>query len=492
MDIHIGNGAAELLLAEVLALRTSIAEAAEATIAGFALGKGEESEAINNLCHYLALRRHDIRALQRQLMWHGLSSLGRAEGRVLPAFDAVLAALAALSGKPGPFVAPSEATFFSGEAMLTMASDALFGAPPHHRRSRIMVTLPSEAATDPGFLLDLARRGMDVARINCAHDDSKAWRAMANNVRAAGDSVGRRLAVLMDIAGPKIRTEAVHLPDKKATLQNGDAFRLVAKGPPHGGDHVKFSAAVSLPEMVNRLTVGDRLRYDDGKLEGVVESVSDGEAIIRVTKAKDGGAKLKPEKGINLPDTALGLSPLTAKDEDDLASVIECADIIGYSFVSRPDDLDLLETALERHGANKRPLGLIAKIETPDAVKNLPALIARASGKRPFGVMIARGDLAAEIGFERTAEMQEEILWICEAASVPAIWATQVLEDLVSTGLPSRGEMTDAAMAARAECVMLNKGPAVGAAVELLDHLLARMDAHAYKKTPMLRALQSW
>jgi len=106
--------------------------------------------------------------------------------------------------------------------------------------------------------------------------------------------------------------------------------------------------------------------------------------------------------------------------------------------------------------------------------------------------MIARGDLAAEIGFERTAEMQEEILWICEAASVPAIWATQVLEDLVSTGLPSRGEMTDAAMAARAECVMLNKGPAVGAAVELLDHLLARMDAHAYKKTPMLRALQSW
>ena len=134
MDIHIGNGAAELLLAEVLALRTSIAEAAEATVAGFALSKGEESEAINNLCHYLALRRHDIRALQRQLMWHGLSSLGRAEGRVLPAFDAVLAALAALSGKPGPFVAPSEATFFSGEAMLTTASDALFGAPPHHRR----------------------------------------------------------------------------------------------------------------------------------------------------------------------------------------------------------------------------------------------------------------------------------------------------------------------------------------------------------------------
>ncbi len=106
--------------------------------------------------------------------------------------------------------------------------------------------------------------------------------------------------------------------------------------------------------------------------------------------------------------------------------------------------------------------------------------------------MIARGDLAAEIGFERLAEMQEEILWICESASVPAIWATQVLEDLVHSGIPSRGEMTDAAMAARAECVMLNKGPAVEHAIAVLDRLLQRMDAHIFKKTPMLRALRSW
>ncbi|MHB1102714.1 MAG: pyruvate kinase [Devosia sp.] len=483
---------AEQLLAEVLALRTSVAEAAAPAIARFGLDAGEGNEAMANLAHYLALRHHDVRPLQRQLMWRGLSSLGRLEGRVLPAFDAVLAALAAMSGKPSPFPAPTEEAFFSGEAMLTQATDSLFGPPPARRRSRIMVTLPSEAGTDPGFVLDLARRGMDIARINCAHDDSSAWRAMANNVRAAGDGVGRRLTVLMDIAGPKIRTEAVHTPDKKATLQAGDAFRLVAEGPPHGGARVKFSAAVSLPEMVNRLTVGDRVRYDDGKLEGVVESLPPGEAIIRVIKSKAGGTKLKPEKGINLPDTALGLSPLTAKDEDDLATVIECADMIGYSFVSRPEDIDILEAALARHEAKDRPLGLVAKIETPDAVKNLPDMIARANGRRPFGVMIARGDLAAEIGFERLAEMQEEILWICEAASIPAIWATQVLEDLVSSGVPSRGEMTDAAMAARAECVMLNKGPAVGAAIELLDRLLARMDAHVHKKTPMLRALQSW
>jgi pyruvate kinase len=259
---------------------------------------------------------------------------------------------------------------------------------------------------------------------------------------------------------------------------------------------VPFSAAVSLPELVTRLQVGDRFRYDDGKLEGEVESVDAGEAIVRIGRAKGGGVKLKPEKGINLPDTALGLSPLTAKDHDDLVTVIELADMIGYSFVSRPEDIDLLEAFLAAHDCT-RPIGVVAKIERPDAVKNLPDLIARAQGagngpKRPFGVMIARGDLAAELGFERLAEMQEEILWICEAASVPAIWATQVLEGLVKDGIPSRGEMTDAAMAARAECVMLNKGAAVGVAVEVLDGLLTRMDAHLFKKTPTLRALKSW
>ena len=201
---------------------------------------------------------------------------------------------------------------------------------------------------------------------------------------------------------------------------------------------------------------------------------------------------MKPQKGINLPDTALGLAPLTAKDEGDLATVVECADMIGYSFVSQPEDIDLLEEALHRTGANDRPLGLVAKIERPEAVSNLPELIARARSRGPFGVMIARGDLAAEMGFERVAEMQEEILWICEAAAVPVIWATQVLEDLVKTGVPSRGEMTDAAMAARAECVMLNKGPAVATAVELLASLFARMDDHLHKKTPILRPLKSW
>ncbi|WP_395020004.1 pyruvate kinase [Dongia sp.] len=483
------------LFDEVLALRAEVVAGAAPWMQRFGRDAGAPQPALANLAHYLAFRRHDRRGLQRQLMWRGISSLGRLESRVLPTLDAVIVALAAMAGRPCPIIPPEEHDFFDGETRLRAATDRLFGPPPEGRRERIMVTLPSTAAGDPDFILDLAKRGMDVARINCAHDDPEAWRAMTAHIRKAGETIGRRIAILMDIAGPKIRTEAVLQLDKKAKLAAGDALRLVASGAPRVTAEVPYAAAVSLPELVTRLSVGDRFRYDDGKLEGEVESLGDREAVIRITRAKGSGVKLKPEKGINLPDTALGLSPLTAKDHDDLATVAECADMIGYSFVSQPEDIDLLEGFLVEHCADRPaefPLGLVAKIERPEAVKNLPDLIARASSSRPFGVMIARGDLAAEIGFERLAEMQEEILWICEAAGVPAIWATQVLEDLVKTGIPSRGEMTDAAMAARAECVMLNKGAAIGTAVELLDGLLQRMDTHVFKKTPTLRALKSW
>jgi pyruvate kinase len=116
----------------------------------------------------------------------------------------------------------------------------------------------------------------------------------------------------------------------------------------------------------------------------------------------------------------------------------------------------------------------------------------RAASRRPFAVMLARGDLAVELGYQRLAEMQEEILWLCEAAHVPIIWATQVLESLAKKGIPSRAEITDAAMSVRAECVMLNKGPFINEAVTMLDDVLTRMQAHQSKKTPQLRALRSW
>ena len=112
----------------------------------------------------------------------------------------------------------------------------------------------------------------------------------------------------------------------------------------------------------------------------------------------------------------------------------------------------------------------------------MPDIIIQAASRQPLGIMIARGDLAVEVGYRRLAELQEEIMWVCESAHIPVIWATQVLENLVKTGLPSRAEITDAAMGERAECVMLNKGPYIVEAVTVLTNILQRMEQHQYKK----------
>jgi pyruvate kinase len=134
-------------------------------------------------------------------------------------------------------------------------------------------------------------------------------------------------------------------------------------------------------------------------------------------------------------------------------------------------------------------VGIVLKVETRHAFDELPKLLLACLRTGRFGVMIARGDLAVECGFDRMAEVQEEILWICEAAHTPVIWATQVLESLAKTGLPSRAEVSDAAMSERAECVMLNKGPFIREAVGTLDSILRRMQAHQAKKRAMLRPL---
>jgi len=203
--------------------------------------------------------------------------------------------------------------------------------------------------------------------------------------------------------------------------------------------------------------------------------------------------KLKPEKGVNFPDTDFSIPALTGEDRTALRFVARHADTVEFSFVQSHEDVAELQEALAR----ERPedwhlLGLVLKIETSRAVRNLPDMLVRAAGRQPSAIMIARGDLAVEIGFVRLAEMQEQILWLCEAAHVPVIWATQVLESYLKTGVPTRGEMTDAAMAARAECVMLNKGPYLFEGIEQLGLLLGRMSGHMSKKTPQLRAFQSW
>ena len=279
-------------------------------------------------------------------------------------------------------------------------------------------------------------------------------------------------------------------------LREGDPLILTRE--PRPGRPAQFDSqgrleqpaviACTLPEVFRDIRPGEKIWFDDGKIGGVVEQASPEQLSIRIMHAKPQGEKLAGDKGINLPDTNLRLPPLTEQDLHALDFIAAHADIVGQSFVRHATDVRELQARLAERGGDR--LGIILKIETRRAFEQLPQVLLAALQSPAVGVMIARGDLAVECGYERLAELQEEILWICEAAHVPVIWATQVLENLAKEGLPSRAEITDAAMGERAECVMLNKGPHILQAIRVLDNILRRMEAHQNKKRSMLRPLK--
>jgi pyruvate kinase len=326
-------------------------------------------------------------------------------------------------------------------------------------------------------------------------------RAHANGVVLA--ELDRTAYVLSDTsirfesATRSICRRVVNVPprEERLVLKKGDTLILTPEATPgraavrdeHDRVLMPASIGITLPEVFADVRAGEAVWFDDGKIGGVVREVNDGHLAVEITQALPDGSRLAAGKGVNLPDTRLRLSALTDKDREDLAFAAPRADLIGYSFVRSADDVALLLDHLATLEAGHP--GIILKIETRQAFAQLPKLLLACMRRGRFGVMIARGDLAVECGFERMAEVQEEILWICEAAHTPVIWATQVLESLAKTGLPSRAEVTDAAMSERAECVMLNKGPFIREAVATLDNILRRMQTHQAKKQAMLRPL---
>jgi pyruvate kinase len=294
--------------------------------------------------------------------------------------------------------------------------------------------------------------------------------------------------VLIDLEGPRARTGRIAAPGRELRVEVGDDVRLVA-GRPRPADGPP-QVECSLPAAVPQLGLGHEVCVDEGRIRLVCERPGRDSALLRVVRVESKG-RIRSNKGLNFPDTPLSLDPLTAKDLADLEVVVRLADVVGYSFVQSAADVARLQEELARL-APGRQLALAAKVETALAVRNLPEIVVQGAGSQPLAVMIGRGDLAVEIGFGRLAEIQEQILWLCEAAHVPVVWATHVLDSFVRKGSHSRSEMTDAAMAERAECVMLNKGPHVLDAVGVLDDVLGRMEAHQSKKTARLRALRSW
>lgn len=429
-----------------------------------------------NLLHYLALRSMDIRQVQDHLHAVGLSSMASSESHIRGQLRQILRRLGV--AKQG-----GAAVFDYAEARSSLArrSAQLFGRKSGESVPYIMVTFDSDLADDYDKVKNLLQSGMNVARINCAHDDESTWFRMIQHVKRASRITGLDCKIYMDLAGPKIRT-VVREKSGKFPVQEGHHFFLTDEAHLHEEGPV---LGCTVPGIAEQLNPGEIVLFDDGLIEARVEKAEGHTLRLQVLRISSKKPVIKNEKGINFPESTLLLPALTEYDHQCLSFINKHADMVGYSFVRSARDILQLQEARGRH----KKVALIIKIETPEAVKNLPELLLAGLREENVGVMIARGDLAVEIGFERMSEIQEEILWICEAAHVPVIWATQVLENLNKSGVATRSEITDAAHAAHADCVMINKGAHIIRTMETLRDILIRIGGHHVKKRYTFRPL---
>lgn len=245
------------------------------------------------------------------------------------------------------------------------------------------------------------------------------------------------------------------------------------------------SVSCSVEEVFDAVQIGEPVLFDDGKIAGMVEATRADDFDVRIVRALDGGARLKAEAGMNFPLSRISIKGLSAKDKEDLRFVAVHADVVNFSFVNDRDDVEALLAEMRQLDCLNK-LSIILKIETRLAFDNLKAILLSAMQVHYLGVMIARGDLAIETGWDNMAWVQSEILAVCSAAHIPVVWATQVLDNMARTGLPSRSEITDATTSLRAECVMLNKGPYIIQAITLLNKILTDMERYQEKNAPML------
>lgn len=454
-----------------------------------------------NLCRYLLLRSYDLRNYHDSLSDYGVSSLATSEGYVYSNLYNVVNNLKLIQGLPIEAPSPIEIIGYKkSKKLLKHNTRKLFKAKDKKHFVRIMVTLPEEAAKDKSLIKSLAVSGMEIARINLSHGNLAQWTKMVAYIQEINRETSHNIIIYMDLAGPKLRIAPIEIPRKKKTFKNSISVRkdehIILTRHSTKGKASKFNKhhkqtkigeiGVLLPEIIDDLQINHRVLFDDGMIESVVVSKTTDSVRLRITKCYK--SKLASEKGINLPDTKLNLPALTERDIENLPFVCEYADIVGYSFVRTASDVKFLQKQLNIH--NAKDIGVVYKIENKEAFENIPFILLEGMKSAPMGVMIARGDLAVEIGFERSSEVQNEILWLCEAAHVPVIWATQVLENLAKTGIPTRAEISDVVQGVHAECIMLNKGPFINDAVVLLKNILARMEAHSFKKKNAFRALK--
>src|SRR5438477_1462085 len=340
------------------------------------------------------------------------------------------------------------------------------------RRTRIVCTI-GPSSISPQVMRSMIQSGMDVARLNFSHGDPDTHREAAANVREASEAVGRPVALLGDLQGPKIRTGTVEGTFQK--LVRGRTIELVG-----GQRREPNQIHVSHEELVQALRPGDRVLLDDGRIELAVRAVSDGQAEASVVR----GGLLGERKGVSVPGRTLPLPALTEKDLSDLKLAVELeVDYLALSFVRRPEDV----IACQEHLGGKIPV--IAKLEKLEAIRQLSKILEVADA-----VMVARGDLGVELKLGDLPAVQKDVIDRANRAGVPVITATEMLESMVTSNRPTRAEASDVANAIwdGTDAVMLSQETSIGAHPVEAVRAMARICLAAQKHPSYERARQIW
>jgi pyruvate kinase len=330
---------------------------------------------------------------------------------------------------------------------------------PH--KTKVVATI-GPASDSPEMLERLIRAGLDVARLNFSHGEFEHHGEVMARIRTAEKKVGRSVAIMADLPGPKMRLGKIEPEPVK--LEAGDAFTLTSED--IIGD--KRRASMSFEPLPRVVKPGDRLFLNDGLVQVQVECATTTQVHCKIVV----GGELRSRKGLNLPGINLGIHAFTEHDRRCLEFAL-CAgvDAISQSFVESPDDIELVRTTALSLG--KRPF-IIAKIERADALARYDEILESADG-----IMIARGDLGVEVPIEHIAVIQKRLILQANIAGKPVITATQMLESMVSNRLPTRAESTDVANAILdgTDCVMLSGESAMGHFPEESIAMLARIAA---------------
>ena len=335
-----------------------------------------------------------------------------------------------------------------------------------HRRTRIVCTL-GPATDKPGVLEQVLKAGMNVARINLSHGAGEEHLGRIARVRDLARDLPRPVAILADLPGPKLRVAQ----SKPVTLTTGAS---VVMGLDAGADIVLAEA-----DVYRHLQAGQRVLFDDGRLQARVVEAGPNAAVLEVTV----GGTLLSKKGINLPDTDLRIAPLTAADAVALATVAKAGiDWLALSFVRHPEDAAAVREAARWQGLF---VPVLAKIERPEAVNEAPAIVDAFDG-----IMVARGDLGVEIPLEEVPHVQKRLIALARMAGKPVITATDMLDSMRTNPRPTRAEASDVANAVYdgTDAVMLSGETSVGQypveAVAYMDRIVRQAEAHQIDDGP--------